>query len=755
MATNDAWGLEVGANAVKAMHLVRDGDDIQVAAYEILPFKKILTTPDLNVDEAIQVNLDQLLAKHDLSKSKVVVSVPGSMAFARFAKLPPVEPSKIAAIVKFEAVQQIPFPINQVEWDYQVFQQEDSPDVEVGIFAIVKDRVATFLSNYNKMGIQIEALTLSPLAVLNTFAFDQDIRNSNEGTILMDVGTTSTDLIVVEGGRVWLRTMAIGGNNFTEAIEKAFKLSPPKAEKLKREAGTSKYARQIFQAMRPVFADMVQEIQRSLGHYQTSNRDANLTRLIGIGSTFRLPGLQKFLKQQLQLDVIRPDGFKKIKIDGKQAADFAENSLNLATVYGLALQGLDLQTVRANILPEHLIKQRLWKAKQPWIGAAAAIVLAAVGASWFKLSSIRTEYSDKRAAVDAEVKAGLGQASSLRAKVQEIVLTDQRPRIENVQRTLDYRDVWPKLIEDLGLATAMLNPQPELSKATYEDHKKIPRTQRRRIYINTFQAVYEEPTQVVVPGAPPAAATPAAPLATKRLKAEDAFGKRTPMATPEGPVPAPGTAGAPGAAPVDPANAPMLPPRFVVTITGTTPYGAATSATTRFIDDNLIKWLKTNGVRSDRPYKIIPDSVKLSVLKKITEQDIKGDTKGGPAAPTKQRGGRIVPGLNPEGAGSPLGPRGSGKLTPLGPRDPGKAEPAAQEVKDEPLFPVRPLSNESIVGDHKFEITWTVELLSPDEVRKQEEAAKQAVPAKTSSSESTPIAPAATGSTSVSKEARS
>ncbi len=749
MATNDAWGLEVGANAVKAMHLIRDGDDIQVAAYEILPFKKILTTPDINVDEAIQVNLDQLLAKHDLSKSKVVVSVPGNMAFARFAKLPPVEPKKIAEIVKYEAIQQIPFPINQVEWDYQVFQQDDSPDVEVGIFAIVKDRVATFLSNYNKMGIQIDALTLSPLAVLNTFAFDQDIRKSNEGTILMDVGTTSTDLVVVEGGRVWLRTMAIGGNNFTEAIEKAFKLSPPKAEKLKREAGTSKYARQIFQAMRPVFADMVQEIQRSLGHYQTSNRDANLTKLIGIGSTFRLPGLQKFLKQQLQLEVIRPDGFKKIKVDGKQAADFAENSLNLATVYGLALQGLGLQTVRANILPEHIIKQRLWKAKQPWIGAAAAIVLAAVGGAWLKLSSVRSDYNSKRAAVSEEVKPGLSQASNLRSKIQEIQLTDQRPKVENAQRTLDYRDVWPKLIEDLGLAAATLNPQPELSKAAYEDHKKIPRTQRRRIFINTFEAVYQEPRQVVVPGAAPTAPPPGAPIAGKRLKAEDAFGKRTPAPMPQGPVPTPDPA-----APVDPANAPMLPPQFVITITGTTPYGGSTSATSRFIDDNLIKWLKTSGVRPDRPYKIVPDSVKLSVLRKITEEDLKAESgKAGPATQTRPRGGRIVPGLLPEGPG-PLNPKG-GRIAPLGPRETPKGATPDAEVKEEPLFPPRPLTNESPVGDHRFEITWTVELLSPDEVRKQEDAARQVAPAKTSANDAAGSNPAAPASTSAVKEVRS
>ncbi|MEX0652735.1 MAG: hypothetical protein WD151_01285, partial [Phycisphaeraceae bacterium] len=111
---NDAWGIEVGANAIKAVRLSRFGSEVVLKDFEILPFKQILTTPDLNVDELIQVGLDTLLSKHDLGHANVVVSVPGHMGFARFAKLPPVEPKKIPDIVRFEAVQQIPFPIEQV-----------------------------------------------------------------------------------------------------------------------------------------------------------------------------------------------------------------------------------------------------------------------------------------------------------------------------------------------------------------------------------------------------------------------------------------------------------------------------------------------------------------------------------------------------------------------------------------------------------------------------------------------------------------
>ncbi len=334
---NEAWGVDVGANAIKAVKLVRAGGDVRVEEFEVLPFKQVLTTPDIDVDQTIQVQLDALMQKHEMDKARVVVSVPGNMAFARFAKLPPVEPKKIPDIVKFEAAQQIPFPIEQVEWDYQVFQQEDSPDVEVGIFAITKERVMQYLANYRAVDMKVDSLTLSPLAVYNTFFYDRD---GGDGAIYMDIGTVSTDVIIVEDGGIWLRTLPIGGNNFTEALVKQFKISFPKAEKLKREAATSKYAKQIFQAMRAVFADLVQEVQRSLGFYQSLNRDSNLTKLVGVGSTFRLPGLQKFLKQQLQLEVIRPDSYKRIGVmDGKRESDFSHHALNMATALGLGAPG--------------------------------------------------------------------------------------------------------------------------------------------------------------------------------------------------------------------------------------------------------------------------------------------------------------------------------------------------------------------------------------------------------------------------------
>ncbi len=577
--STDCWGIEVGANAVKAIRLQRSGNQVTVADFEVMPFKKILTTPDLDVDEAIRVNLDQFLLKHDLKRTTVMVSVPGHMSFARFAKLPPVEPKKIPDIVKFEAVQQIPFPIEEVEWDYQTFQDAESPDVEVGIFAITKTRLHPWLQHFRAMNINVDGVVLSPVAVLNAMNHDLDLRDRPNGTILMDIGTQATELIIAEGNRVWLRTIPLGGNHFTDALVKSFKLSFTKAEKLKREAATSKYARQIFQAMRPVFVDLVQEVQKSLGYYQSLNRDADLSQLIGLGSTFRLPGLQTFIKQQLQMEVKRLDEFHKIEAEGRDAATFAENTLSLAPAYGLALQGVGMERVTCNLLPLPVVRQQVWKRKNKWFAASAAAVVAGVGLAYGSLkwtqASYNTADNDRlRRQVDAIVGRADDAWSNWRAALQQ---NDPRPKIHNITSMLDMRSLWPSIIRDIDRAMVAVDPQQALLDGNAAAIDQIPREQRRYLGIERVTASY-------------AYRRPAADGGTRR--------------------------GGPGPTDVDwRAN----PPVYRIVLSGFTPYNTPEESTSDFLQSRFIQQLVDDANQAHRPY-YIPngaDNVKIRSLNRI------------------------------------------------------------------------------------------------------------------------------------------
>ncbi|MCH8825130.1 MAG: type IV pilus assembly protein PilM [Planctomycetes bacterium] len=484
-----AWGIEVGANAIKAIRLERDGDKVSVTDFAIIPLKKVLATPDIDEDEIIRLGLGQFISQKSLEGEHLVMSVPGHSAFARFAKLPPVEPKKVPDIVKFEAVQQIPFPIDEVEWDYQTFLSPNSPEVEVGIFAITRDRMKKSLSLYSELGIVPESITLSPVAVFNAVSYDHNLDLKKEPIVYLDIGTHASDVIIAVGGRCWIRTFPLGGTHFTEAIARTFKLGYTKADRLKQEASSSKYTKQIMQAMRPVFSDLIQDLQRSIGYFQSLNRDCELNTIIGLGSTFKIPGLRKFLGQQLQMNIVRLDEYKKITVGGRDAASFAQNAVGMATAYGLALQGVGLGKIDINLVPVEALRAQMWHEKTKWFAAAAGLAVIASGMMLVKPLSNRSAMSATPPSVVQEV---VSTGESLKREYDEIQKTaNVGYSAENFRRLADYRDIWPHIVHDAADALAFTDPQAELLGSDIEKINSIDPKERRLVQLQRLDGTYE------------------------------------------------------------------------------------------------------------------------------------------------------------------------------------------------------------------------------------------------------------------------
>lgn len=487
-APRAAWGIEIGADALKAIRLERDGDDVRVSDFAHIPHKKALTDPDADVDDAVRITLGAFMSQKDLAGEHVVMSVPGHESFARFAKLPPVEAKKIPDIVKFEAVQQIPFPIEEVEWDYETFRREDTPEVEVGIFAIKRDRIERRLELYRDVSLVPEAVTLSPIALFNAVGYDMKLADRNEPVVILDIGSQSTDVVIADGNRCWIRTFPLGGTHFTDAIKETFKLGYSKADRLKREASTSKYAKQIMQAMRPVFSDLLQDLQRSLNYYQQMNPGAELGEMIGVGSTFKIPGLRKFIGQQLQINVTRLDEFSRINVTGREAASFAEHAVNMASAYGLALQGVGLATIDVNLMPVGSLRESLWAQKTKWFAAAAAIVVAGAATT---LHNPLLDGSKVGGVVDGAVGRTINEAKQLTSRLEEVKSNAGTGFTgTNMVRLLDHRDIWPHLIADGTASLASTGPTAEELDASPEVRRGVDPKVARLVRLAALDAGY-------------------------------------------------------------------------------------------------------------------------------------------------------------------------------------------------------------------------------------------------------------------------
>ncbi|MDP1661282.1 MAG: pilus assembly protein PilM, partial [Phycisphaerales bacterium] len=254
---------------------------------------------------------------------------------------------------------------------------------------------------------------------------------------------------VAEAGRLWIRTFPIGGHNFTEALVTAFNTSYMKAERLKAEAESSPHARHILQAMRPVFADLAADVQRSISYYTSTHRDAKLTRLIGLGATFELPGLKKFLSQQLGMEVTKLEKFGRVsKVANDKEATFQSNAPQLATAFGLALQGLGNEIIDANLMPMTVVKEAMWREKTKWFTAAAALALLAGGAMF-----IRPIFANPT--VDPTVKKQIDDARAEAKRLKAIWTSaegEYKPdaRAAGLLLTVADRNFIPLVIDDAG-----------------------------------------------------------------------------------------------------------------------------------------------------------------------------------------------------------------------------------------------------------------------------------------------------------------
>jgi len=443
------WGVDIGQCALKALKLSDEDGHFQVEAFEVIEHPENLRGPEADRSEVFTHAIGQFLARNDVSSSMVAVAVPGQSSFTRFVKLPPVEPKRIPSIVRFEAEQQIPFPIGEVIWRWQTFHDPDSPDVEVGIFAMKRIEIAEMLAMMALSNLKVDLVQMAPLALYNFMCADDQLAPDG-ATLLADVGTDKTDLVVADGPRIWTRTIQIGGNNFTEALVRAFKLSFGKAENLKRTAATSKYARQVFQAMRPVFADLVQEIQRSIGYYTSLHRESRFKRVLGLGNGFRLPGLQKFLEQNLNIPVVKIDSYNTpVLAPSLSEPTFTENILSFGVAYGLAIQGLSEAKVATNLLPDEVVRKRLWDRKRPWFAAAAAALLVVMCCWVYRGFADRLPYPDS-VLTDSPIGRTLDIVDSLgglQKKVGEIGEgEDEIKQMRAVMASYGYRKFWPSVL---------------------------------------------------------------------------------------------------------------------------------------------------------------------------------------------------------------------------------------------------------------------------------------------------------------------
>jgi type IV pilus assembly protein PilM len=180
---------------------------------------------------------------------------------------------------------------------------------------------------------------------------EYDSSRQPESVAILDIGGEASNFVVTNGYRVWQRSIPLGGSHFTRILTKDFKLTYRKAEELKRNAASAADPKAVFQAMRPVFQDLVTEVQRSLGYFMNLDREARVSHIVALGGGMKLPGLARYLGEKLQLEVKQPAAWNSLDADTGIAPLLEQQRAGFSVCYGLAHQGLGRAPLRSNLLP--------------------------------------------------------------------------------------------------------------------------------------------------------------------------------------------------------------------------------------------------------------------------------------------------------------------------------------------------------------------------------------------------------------------
>src|ERR1043166_6329826 len=192
-------------------------------------------TQEATREAAMLKGLQEMLTAGSYTSRNVNICAPGYHTFSKFVKLPPVDTSKVTQIIQYEAQQNVPFPLEEVVWDYQILGAAPTGELEVLLVAVKSDIVEGLFRTAEKAGLRLQMVDVSPAALCNAFRYNY---GDLEGcTMLLDIGAKTSNLLFFEKGSVYSRGINIGANSITQDFSKESRLSFGEAERLKIEEG--------------------------------------------------------------------------------------------------------------------------------------------------------------------------------------------------------------------------------------------------------------------------------------------------------------------------------------------------------------------------------------------------------------------------------------------------------------------------------------------------------------------------------------
>lgn len=339
-------GIDVGSSAIKLVQVRESKAGYTLERFGVRPIE-----PELIVDGAVMdagpiVEAIKALAADCRIKTKdVALSVSGHSVIIKRVKLSPMSEDELEEMIKWEAAQYIPFDINEVNLDFAILSgpagEEGQGEMNVALVAVKKDKLAAYTSLIVEAGLRPVVVDVDAFTLENMYGVNYDV-NANEVIGLVNIGASVINLNILTGGTfAFTRDVSIGGNRYTEMIQKELNVSYAAAEAAKRgQQSREADASAVDGIMAAVNNEVATEVSRSLDYFRTTITHDRVDKLILSGGSAMVKGLTDALAERCQVPLELANPFKRIEIDQKTVNMdvLKESGVQAAVGVGLAIR---------------------------------------------------------------------------------------------------------------------------------------------------------------------------------------------------------------------------------------------------------------------------------------------------------------------------------------------------------------------------------------------------------------------------------
>ena len=336
-------GLDIGSSAVKAVELKPVGRGYRVAAYGSEPLP-----PDSIVDGAIIDGaavadaIRRLFDTRGIRTKDVAASLSGNAVIVKKITLPTMTEAELAESIYWEAEQYIPFDIQDVNLDYQVLDAgaNGSGTMDVLLVAAKKEKIADYTGVIAQAGRTAVVIDVDAFALQNAYEVNYGME-PGAVTVLLNAGASATNINILSGEQsVFTRDVSIGGNAYTEALQRELSLPYDVADKLKRgevvDGVSFEDARPVLRA---VTENVMLEIQKTFDFFKATAASDRINRIVVSGGASRAEGFTEILAERFDAPVEAFDPFKRVAFDARKlAGDPSAIAPTVAVAVGLALR---------------------------------------------------------------------------------------------------------------------------------------------------------------------------------------------------------------------------------------------------------------------------------------------------------------------------------------------------------------------------------------------------------------------------------